>query len=88
MAKMLIVTWIPGDDIIANRRSEMARNSKLGMMCVKGKVNPLDFQVTDKFITQRRWRDQKSVDEYVEFLYDLEKRYPGKLLKIEVKDVD
>jgi len=88
MAKLLIVTWIPGKDESKNQKSETARNIKLGMMCVKGKVNPFDFKVTDKFTTQRRWRDQESVDEYIKFLYELETRYGGKLVKIQVKDVD
>ena len=88
MAKMLVVTWIPSDDPIANRRSETARNIKMTLMCVAGKVNPLDFEVTGEFTTQRRWRDQESVDEYIKFLYDLETRYGGRLVKIEVKDLD
>jgi hypothetical protein len=88
MAKMVTVVWIPGEDPDSNHKSEIARSIKMSLMCVDGKVNPLDFKVTEKFTTQRRWRDQESVDEYIKFLYELETRYGGKLVKIDVEDVD
>jgi len=88
MNKILIVTWIPSDDHIANCKLGIAKNAKIGLMRLEGKTKYFDFQITNKITTHRRWRDQESVDEYIKFLYELETRYGGTIVKIEVKDVD
>ena len=87
MAKFLAVTTIPASNNLANRRCEIARFIKLTSMSFEGKVNLREYSRIDEFTVQRRWRDQEAIDEYIDFLRDLESRYGIKITKVQITDL-
>ena len=89
MTKALTMTWIPPTDPAElYYKSSSERMLKLIEMELEGKTESSYKSVLIKKNTrQRRWRDQAAVEEYIEFMHYLAKKYNGIAVVNEVKDI-
>lgn len=88
MTKVLTMTWIPSSDVPESQSANQERWIKLIEMCLDGKLESVHkIKLLDKHTSQRQWRDQEAVDEWIEFLHYLAKKYNGTVVIGEVKDI-
>lgn len=89
MTKALTMKWFPPTDSVdLYYQSTSERVLKLIEMELEGKTESNYKSVlVEQNSKQRRWRDQEAVDEWIEFLHYLAKKYNGTVVIGEVKDI-
>jgi hypothetical protein len=86
--KELTVTWIPSNNPLEVYRANQERLIKLMVMELEGKtIHRRDVTRIDEHTRKRGWRDQEAVDEWIEFMQYLAKKYNGKMIIGELTNI-
>ena len=87
MKKLCTICMTKPSDDLALKRFELEIRLELANCALDGKLNPYDIKMINHNTWCRVWRDQESVDQFLEFFRELVPRYGGEIHYITVTDI-
>ena len=87
MKKLCTICMTKPSDELALKRFELDLRIELATCALDGKINAYEIKMINHNTWCRVWRDQESVDKFLEFFTKTVYRYGGEIHHITVTDI-